>query len=159
MISEAKFDPTGKYRYTLTRTWERDLGRVVFVMLNPSTADSMMNDPTVTRCIGFALDHRFGSLVVLNLFAYRSTDPKTLAKVKDPVGKLNDEWIIREAARADLVVAAWGTFPKAHKRASQVRDILHPRTFHCLGTTLDGSPKHPLYVAKVTQFQKWKGVL
>ena len=159
MIQSAEFDPTGKYRYTLTRTWERDLGRVVFVMLNPSTADHTINDPTVTRCIGFAINHHFGSLVVLNLFAYRSTEPKELTKVRDPIGKLNNEWIVREVARADLVVAAWGTFLIALERSSKVEEMLHPRTIYCLGTTKDGSPKHPLYVAKVTQFQKWKRVV
>ena len=160
MISGAEFDPSGKYRYTLTRTWRRDLGRVVFVMLNPSTADHMKNDPTVTRCIGFAIDHDFGSLVVINLYAYRATDPKELNKKKvKPIGNMNDEWTIREAACADMVVAAWGVNPMASQRAARVVELLSPRTLHCLRTTKAGAPKHPLYVPKVTRFQIWGVVI
>lgn len=134
------------YRYTLGRQLPAaDHGRVLFCMLNPSTADHLVLDPTVTRCRNYSIAWGFSSMVVVNLFALRSTDPRGLRTVADPVGPENDEHIAREAAAAEAVVVAWGAEPIAAERARRVLPLLG--RCWCLGTTKDGQPKHPLYLA------------
>lgn len=146
------------YRYTLTR----DLGglmplkRVVFVMLNPSTADQVEDDPTIRRCMGFARREGATELGVVNLYGLRATDPRELRGHPDPVGPGNDE-ALRWASRwADLLVAAWG----AHAPGARVEDAVRvlDRPLRCLGTTKSGAPKHPLYLAKNTPLSMWRDV-
>ncbi|MEZ6318940.1 MAG: DUF1643 domain-containing protein [Phycisphaerales bacterium] len=105
----AGFDQTQAYRYTLGRRWDDAGRRVCFCLLNPSTADARVLDPTLTRCLGFARAWGFGAMDVVNIFALRSTDPGELYRTDDPVGARNDAAIRRCAARADLVVAGGGT--------------------------------------------------
>jgi len=155
VIRRAKMDPTGTYRYSLLREWGES-GRVLFVMLNPSTADGEQDDPTIRRCMGFASNAGFGSMSVVNLYAYRSTDPKYAGMAAQPVGPENDATITEEASRADLVVVAWGAYSHGKNRIKQVLELLRPRRILCLGTTKDGSPRHPLYVEKVRQFEEWR---
>ncbi len=125
-------------------------------MLNPSTADETENDPTVRRCIGFAQEWKCGSLEVVNIFAYRSTDPKKLEKVPDPVGPDNDNSILKAAHRADIVVAAWGTWGRVQDRGEAVRRLLESCDVHHLGLTKAGYPKHPLYLRADTKPILWK---
>src|SRR5579862_6473284 len=94
-LSGAVFDHSGKFRYSLWRHWDDELPRVCFIMLNPSTADDLHNDPTIARCVSYAKRWRFGSLEVVNAFAYRATDPSKLARVRDPIGPLNDQYILK----------------------------------------------------------------
>jgi len=108
-VATAVFDPTRTFRYRLSRTWDREGPVVAFVMLNPSTADAEVLDPTVRRCVGFARAWEFGSLEVVNLFAFRATDPRDLLLAAAPVGPDNDQAIVDAASAADRVVAAWGT--------------------------------------------------
>jgi hypothetical protein len=128
-------------------------------MLNPSTADRHRNDPTVRRCVGFALDRGFGSLEVVNVFALRSTDPAALRKAADAVGPHNNRAIRRAASRADVFVCAWGAHGALDNRAAAVRHLLTDMRDHrvtrtgataarlvTLGVTAAGAPKHPLYV-------------
>lgn len=140
---------TGQYRYLLWRTIEAGdpARRLLFVMLNPSTADGSCDDPTLRRCLGFAASWNYGALEVCNLFAYRSTDPGVLTRVGDPVGRSNNAYILGAARRATTVVAAWGARGALLERASVVTGLL-TRTSDvlCLGTTKDGAPLHPLYV-------------
>src|SRR5688500_11357729 len=103
----AVFDRSGRYRYRLWRRWG-DGGAVAFVMLNPSTADAERDDPTIRRCGGFARAWGFGSMVVVNLFALRSSDPQRLRRARDPVGRENDRHIIDVTGTSDAVVLAWG---------------------------------------------------
>lgn len=157
----AVFSDDRVYRYTL----ERDVGtlltaasgrdaEVLFVMLNPSTADEHVNDPTVRRCEDFACVWGYTKLTVCNLFALRSTDPRVLSIHPDPVGPDNDAWIRECAGRADKIIAAWGIHGKLYDRGEAVLDILWSySTPHCLGLTADGLPKHPLYLAKLTMPQ------
>ncbi|HBX22632.1 MAG TPA: DUF1643 domain-containing protein [Desulfotomaculum sp.] len=152
MKTTAAIDDTGKYRYSLIREWDEDKPRVLFIMLNPSTADTTQDDPTIRRCIGLAKRWGYGSVEVVNLFAYRSTDPRQLAMVTDPVGPLNDEYIRSAMARAHLVVAAWGTKGTLRNRhlkifhlANEVR--LAKASMFCLDMTKRGHPKHPLYIS------------
>jgi hypothetical protein len=146
----ATFSECGTYRYTLTRTIVRggQAGTVAFVGLNPSTATAEEDDPTIRRCIRFAHDWGFDRLLMLNLYAYRSTDPKRLAQVKDPVGPHNDAVLAGYCDAADLVVAAWGAFPFAQARASRVVSGSNRliEDYTVLGLTAKGDPRHPLYM-------------
>jgi hypothetical protein len=149
--SDAVLSTDGVYRYLLTRQWA--VGRrVLWVMLNPSTADARVNDPTITRCIDFSKQWGFARLDVVNLFAFRATDPKELAFAKDPVGSTNDWYIEEASAKADLTVVAWGAHAMAEDRAVAVLELL--KDPHHLGTTKSGAPRHPLYLRKDTAPQR-----
>lgn len=140
MRGDAVFDSTGRYRYRLTRSWAP--GPVVaFVMLNPNLADAERDDPTIRRAIGFAKVWGFGELVVVNLFAWRCRDPRDLARVPDPIGPDNDAHL---ADLPDDVVVAWGNHGALRGRASEV--LRRIEEAYCLGVTLRGEPRHPLYV-------------
>lgn len=138
----------GTYRYVLTRAVQsRGVGTVNFVMLNPSTADASVDDPTVRRCLGYARDWGYGHLVITNLFAFRSTDPRTLIRAEDPIGPENDRHLLMEATAADLVVCGWGERGGLHERAAVVLKLLsRVEVPHCLAMTKSGQPGHPLYL-------------
>ena len=157
MHRSAIFSPCLKYRYSLSRVWNPKLPTVVFVGLNPSTADEQEDDPTVRRCIAFARKWHFGSLNLVNLFAYRSTDPTCLTKAEDPVGPENDAHIVQSVVRAKRVVIAWGTKGTLLSRDRQVLSLLPDS--HCLGITKEGYPKHPLYLAGNTRVRLFRAVL
>jgi hypothetical protein len=149
MQAGATFDSTGDYRYALWREWDWNLPRVGFVMLNPSRADAEINDPTIRRCIGFARSWGFGGLEVVNLFAYRTTTPKDLSQVADPIGTDNDSHLQSFPKRVDRIILAWGNWGGLYKRDRQalfLLDSAHP--LQCLGMTKHGHPKHPLYLRK-----------
>ena len=143
MERQARFSRCGKYRYALCRKWNGGES-VMFVGLNPSTADQYQDDPTVRRCIRFARDWGFGRLVVVNLFAFRSTDPRVLGAVKDPVGPTNDRHIRDLASDVQLVIAAWGNRGRLLNRHQLLLGWLPDP--HCLGITKSGLPRHPLYL-------------
>lgn len=154
--SGAKFSECRRYRYTLWRCWNVDLPKIAFAGLNPSTADASKLDPTCTRCIDFASRWGFGTYIMLNLFAYRSTDPAGLRLVEDPVGACNDECIELVTQDVDCVVAAWGahSHPLLKARAEHVLSLVpNPK---CLGTTKGGSPRHPLYVPGNTELVEYQ---
>ncbi len=141
-------DKTGFYRYSLWREWDIDKSKIVFIMLNPSKADASMDDPTLRRCISFAKSWDYGSLIVVNLFAYRSSSPLELRQVDDPVGKQNDRYLKKAIKLADRVVVAWGNNGKLMQRDRLVLELLSKLNIqpHCLGITKSGYPHHPLYV-------------
>lgn len=148
-LAAAVFDSSRReYRYLLTRIWNPAVPPVVYVMLNPSTADAMADDPTIRRCRGFAVREGAGGLVVVNLFALRSTDPRTLTAHPEPVGPVNDAFIRRTVGGAHRVIAAWGAAGVQGGRAATVTGLLRDRgvTVHCLGQTATGQPRHPLYL-------------
>lgn len=141
----------GPFRYVLWRRWgPGDV--VVFVMLNPSTADALLDDPTIRRCIGFAKDLGAGALVVVNLFALRATNPDELLLTSfSPVGPLNDVYILTAAALAaegGMVICAWGAHRAAGERAQKVVSMLRAGgvTPMRLRMTKSGHPSHPLYL-------------
>lgn len=147
--SGATFSLCRRWRYSLWRTWDETCAPVVFIGLNPSTADETQDDPTIRRCIGFARAWGGGGVVMVNIFAWRSTDPAELYKVQDNiVGPGNDNAILRNACAARFVVAAWGVHGKLHERGEIVRGLLSEAgvTLHRLGTTKAGHPRHPLYM-------------
>jgi hypothetical protein len=136
------------YRYRLWRTWQSDLPAVVWILLNPSTADSRTDDPTLRRCMSFARAWGYGGLVIVNLFALRSTDPRRLRQASDPVGPDNDDHIRSAVRTAPLVVLGWGARGNIHGRSTAVLSIIDRICApHCLGSTRDGHPRHPLYLA------------
>jgi hypothetical protein len=138
----------GRYRYWLTRTWEAGRPSIAFIGLNPSTADAHRDDPTLRRCLGFARSWGCGRLIMLNLFAFRATNPAELRAVADPVGAANNRILLRRARAADRVIAAWGNGGTLHGRAAYVTARLD--TLACLGVTAAGQPRHPLYVPAAT---------
>lgn len=155
--SSAVICPYGTYRYRLERTWDASTPSATFVMLNPSTADATTDDPTIRRCIGFARAWGHGGLVVVNLYAYRATDPAELRRVADPVGPDNDQHLQKAFAQAAQVggpvVAAWGT--KA--RPDRVREVAGmAESFVALRVTKDGHPGHPLYVSATATPVPWE---
>lgn len=159
----ARITPDGQYRYFLTRYWGQILSpvqRVTFVMLNPSTADATVDDPTIRRCIGFAKAWGYDGLAVVNLFAFRATKPKDLLTAPDPVGPENDRTVGFWATRADVVVAAWGaSYPKAYKPYvdRMARSLRQDYGAKVLGLTANGDPRHPLYMHGDTRPQSWQG--
>jgi hypothetical protein len=147
----------GRYRYALGRDTGvlGAEGTVLFVMLNPSTANGVDNDPTIRRCIRFAATWGFAHLTVANAYALRSTDPRCLWHASDPVGPDNDRWL-RQLSGADQAIAAWGTHIRPD-REQRVLDLLglSPTPVHCLGVTRDGHPRHPLYLDATTPRRRY----
>lgn len=155
--SIAEYSDCECYRYSLTRVWDRDGKRVAFVMLNPSTATELQNDPTVERCERRARALGFGGFRVTNIFAWRDTDPKAMRAAADPVGQGNDTAILAALDWADQVVCAWGTHGAHLDRGPQVEALLRATgaDLHILGLTQAGHPKHPLYIGYHQQPQPW----
>jgi len=142
------FSPCRTYRYTLWREWESLFGSgyVMFIGLNPSTADEIVDNPTVRRCIGYARDWGYAGLCMTNLFAFRATSFKDMMAAEDPIGPDNDRFLIEIAKDAGIIVAAWGVNGGHLGRDKVVRNML-PRLF-CLGLTKQGFPAQPLYLPK-----------
>ncbi|MBV1895973.1 MAG: DUF1643 domain-containing protein [Rhodobacteraceae bacterium] len=147
--STAVYSDCELYRYSLTRIWDADGRKALFVMLNPSTATEVQNDPTVERCERRARTLGFGAFQVTNIFAWRDTDPRKMRAAKDPVGPENDAAILAGANWADQVIAGWGTHGAHLDRGLAVEALLRNigNPLHHLGLTKDGHPKHPLYIA------------
>lgn len=140
----------GIYRYTLLRQLLLGQGRCLFIMLNPSTADALNDDPTIRRCVGFMKKWEYRELMVVNIFALRATDPADLRAHPAPVGPKNDEYIRKAVERADRIVAAWGVHGAYMDRGANVLRMLKGKEVMCLGTTKEGQPRHPLMVAGKT---------
>lgn len=159
--SGATFSPDRVYRYRLWRSWGDRERRVVFVMLNPSTADETEPDPTITKCIGFAKRWGFEALDVVNLFAYVSPYPKSLRDVADPVGPENDEMLRHVLAEAGRIVLAWGTHAPVRSLIADRLLQLHAlglgphdnRKSFRFGRCADGSPMHPLMLPYSTELE------
>jgi len=142
----------GLYRYWLSRRLAMGERAVLFVGLNPSTADALQDDPTIRRCVGFARAWGFDWLFMGNLNAWRSTDPKKLPKdALEAVGPRNQDALQWMTGRAELVIAAWGKTPLNTYAQELGRRILALPQTRCLGANQDGSPVHPLYQPKAAQ--------
>ncbi len=155
--SLAIYSDCERYRYELTRIWDLSGKRAHFIMLNPSTATEVQNDPTVERCERRARALGFGAFRVTNIFAWRDTDPRAMRAAGDPVGPDNDAAILAGCDWADQVVCAWGTHGEHLNRGPQVERMLraagHALTH--LGLSKLGHPKHPLYIGYAVQPQPW----
>ena len=160
MKRDAVISPCGRYRYELSRQWvdpgdSKADAYAVFIMLNPSTADHQQDDPTIRRCIDFAKRWGMGGLMVVNLFAWRATNPDELyGRVQEHIGPDNDRHIIAACSMAQVVVAAWGAHPLAVQRGAAVRKMVGD--LHYLRLTRDGHPAHPLYLPKSLEPTPWR---
>lgn len=153
---DARLSECGKYRYLLRRTWDHDKQRALFVMLNPSTADAEVDDATIRSCIRLCKGYGYGGFEVVNLMAWRATDPKDLpTKPSDAMGPENPRVIEAAVHRCDVVICAWGAHPYARRFAGGVLDIvrLYRPAAYCLGKTKAGAPKHPLYIKSGTPLE------
>ena len=157
--SEAVYSDCENYRYSLTRIWEPEGRKAAFIMLNPSTATEVQNDPTVERCERRARALGFGAFRVTNIFAWRDTDPRNMRAASDPVGPENDNAIREACDWADQIVAAWGTHGAHLNRGPSVEALLRDAGFsvYHLGLSKAGHPKHPLYIAYAQKPEPWFG--
>jgi hypothetical protein len=136
--------------------WNRKRPILNFVGLNPSTADENVDDPTIRRIIGFAVNWKYGGLNMLNIFALRSTDPLGLVANKEAsLGPENDTYL---KAIAGPCVVGWGNWGRLHGRSEDMRCIL-PETAQCFGLTKHWEPRHPLYLHHTAQLVSWRGAL
>jgi hypothetical protein len=154
MQTRARLSACRRYRFALWRRWAEG-PQVLFVMLNPSTADETRDDPTIRRCLGFARSWGFGALAVGNLFAFRTPSPAALRLALEPVGENNDDWLLLLRAESELAVAAWGDQGRFLGRGAAIRTSLP--MLHVLGTTRLGEPRHPLYLPARTEPVRWVG--
>lgn len=149
--SDALISECGQYRYWLARTWDAGTRALPIIMLNPSTADAAIDDPTIRRCVAFAKREGFGGIRVMNLFAFRATSPKDMLAAGNPYGPDNEDHLLQlivDARNANTpILCAWG----AHgihgmaKRLQAYAQVNRARLV-CLGKTNGGHPRHPLYV-------------
>jgi len=144
LYSNAIFSKDRVYRYALWRIWDDLLPKLLFIGLNPSTADETNDDPTMRRCIRFSKDLGYGGFIMGNIFAYRSTDPHKLKKINNPVGNKNNYWLKKLNDEAGMTIAAWGTHGKYLDRGIKVKSLI--TNLYCLRITKDGYPSHPLYL-------------
>lgn len=154
MQRSAVISECGRYRYKLKRTWHPGMPEMMFLMLNPSTADHNVDDRTIRRCIDFAQRWGYGAFWVGNLFAFRSPYPEDLLRVADPVGESNDEALMEMADVSELIVAGWGAHGVHNGRDAAVKSMLTGR-LHALKMTKEGHPWHPLYLPKTTTPFLW----
>jgi len=152
--------PDDCYRYRLVRTWDAEKPHVMFVMMNPSTADPFVDDPTVAKCGRFARAWGYGGIYVGNTFAYRATYQKRLLEIDDPVGPDNDHHLIEMARSAALVVFAYGKPCHARLRARgpELAKLMISETGiepHVLRLSKDGTPWHPLYLPESLKPVVW----
>lgn len=146
------------YRYVLWRKWG-NVNSALFIGLNPSTADEINDDLTIKKCVGFAKRWGFGGIYMLNLFAFRATDPIDMIRADEPIGPDNDIALTKYSQKSQIVVACWGSISTQYRprlcwqtRIGQVQKAIG-RTMVCLGKTKDGSPRHPSRLAYNTRLE------
>lgn len=140
METHAELSNCRKYRYALWRTWDKRKEKVMFIGLNPSTADEVEDDRTISRCISYAKQWGYGGIIMANLFAFRTSSPAELMASSDPVGPENDRWLRTLASQAPVVVAMWGNSGTFRNRALEVTKIFPE--LRCLRVTGTGQPHH-----------------
>jgi hypothetical protein len=152
MEKSAIISECGKYRYRLERTWDKSKTKVLFIMLNPSTANAIEDDATIRRCVNFAKEWGYGGLLVGNLFAYRSTKPKELLLAEDPIGPENLKHFNEMYKEAAVVICAWGNSGIVNKLGKKLTEYKPLKGWigflYYLDLAKDGTPKHPLYLKK-----------
>lgn len=157
LVRTALVSADTRYRYTLYRKWSDD-PPVTFIMLNPSTADALEDDPTIRKCAGFAARWRCGAIYVGNLFAFRATKPADMRRVHDPVGVENQKHVLRLMAQSPMTVCAWGAHGNYQNQdkifLSWVSGVL-PINIKIFGLTKNGQPQHPLMLPYSTSLIDW----
>lgn len=157
MDNECQFSPDRQHRYSLIHRWNPLFGDrlILWIGLNPSTADESQLDPTLTRIAGFSKREGFDGFWMANLFAVRTPYPEEMMRHPEPVGPENDAWLLHAAQRCEKIVAAWGAGGSFQARDQAVAKLFSGMQLWCLGTTQDGQPRHPLYVAANQAFTPW----
>lgn len=140
MKTDAILSSCRLYRYALWRTWDKCKDKVMFIGLNPSTADETEDDRTISRCISYAKQWGYGGIIMGNLFAFRTSSPAEMRRTEDPIGEKNDYWLKRLANNAALVVGMWGNSGTFRGRSEEV-SAMFPN-LHCLRLTKAGQPHH-----------------
>ena len=156
--NDAVISDCGRYRYLLRRVWDQRKPRALFVMLNPSTADAKVDDPTIRSCVRLVSGLGYGSLEVVNLYGWRATKPVDLAKAADPVGPENGNIAGAAVTRCDVVICAWGADAMAKDDVTKsFRDLAlkYRPMVYCFGRTKGGAPKHPLYIKSGTPLESY----
>ena len=157
----ATLSTCGLYRWVLGRSWtDRPPRFALWVMLNPSTADHEQDDPTIRRCMNFGEAFGFGGILVVNLYAWRATNPRDLKGATDPVGFQNDFYIKTMAERAEMVICAWGQSGPQPGRPAAVLELLRiyaGAKIHTMGFRQNGGPRHPLMLPKETRPERAEG--
>ena len=148
----AEFSECRKYRYSLWRIWDKNKPVFVFIGLNPSTADHIKDDPTITRCINFAKSWEGGGIYMANLFAYRATKPQDMMAQEDPIGAHNDEYLNHLASQSKHIIACWGNDGAFQERSDFVKQLLKGKLYY-LKLNKSGEPRHPLYIHSSTQIK------
>ena len=158
--SSACLSEDGTHRYQLERIWDEAKPIVMFVMLNPSTADWKENDPTIRRCLGFAKRWGFGGLLVGNLFSFRSTNPKELLEQEKLIIWMNIQHLKEMSERSKLIVYAWGNSSIVKKLEKRFPDYKPLSEIvgepHYIELCQDGTPKHPLYLRSDLSHHKYE---
>jgi hypothetical protein len=156
--SGATFSARRHWRYLLWRRWDAEKPAANFLMLNPSTADELELDPSCSRARDFAERWGYGALIVTNLFAWRATDPEVMKSASEPVGRSNNQAILRSARQSGMVVCAWGNHGAHLERSAQVKRLLRKAriALHVLRLNANGEPAHPLYLRGSLRPVPWK---
>lgn len=157
--SVANYSDCDRYRYALTRVWDEAALRLTYVMLNPSTATEVQNDPTIERCERRARALGYGGIRITNIFAWRDTDPKALKRAAAPIGPDNDRIVAEASSWGDLTLCGWGAHGTHMDRGAEIAELLRS-TGHrlaTLGLSKAGHPRHPLYISYQTQPEPWDG--
>jgi len=150
--SGADFSADRKYRYSLWRVWDKSLPKVMYIGLNPSTANEIKNDPTVKSCMRIAKSNGYGGIYMMNCYAFISTDPKLL--ILNPAeDELNNVKLKEISEICETIVFAWGNFEVAKSRGLELLNIFPDAM--ALTVNKSGSPKHPLYCKSDTKFIKY----
>jgi len=144
MKTDAILSDDRKYRYVLSRIWDESKPTVMFIGLNPSTADETTNDPTIIRCIEFAKSWGYGGVYMLNLFAFRATQPEDMFQANEPIGIDNDNYLMEYSKKCDKIICAWGNHGKFKDRSNEMKSKLNNLYYLKLNQT--GEPAHPLYL-------------
>jgi hypothetical protein len=153
--NDAVISECGKYRYLLRRVWDQKKPRALLIMLNPSTADARQDDPTIRSCVRLVSELGYGSIEVVNCFAWRATKPTDLPDMARAIGPDNEAVTIGAIGRCDIVICAWGANSMAIERGRHVRALTQWKrpAAYCFGKTKDGAPKHPLYIKSGTPLE------
>jgi hypothetical protein len=161
MIKGASFSLDRTERYRLWRIWrENESQFIMFIGLNPSTADEYYDDPTVSKCMMFAAKWKYAGMYMANLFAYRATDPQALHKklLTDGIDNTpNDRHLQYMMSQSKLIVVCWGNNGMWGNRYRQIVEMMRDKDLYCFGINQTGMPIHPLYIPKKTKLQLWRG--
>jgi hypothetical protein len=146
MKKDAVLSKCGHYRYSLSRIWDQTKPLIGFIGLNPSTADHIKDDKTISRCISFSKAWGFGGFYMMNLFAYRATKPSVMMQSANPIGFENNNYLLELKSKVDKVAICWGDKGQHNGRSKEVLSLLNQGDLYCITINKSGQPKHPLYI-------------